>query len=82
MLIVTGVLAPDDVDSVAKYEIMDTLTGDGRAGSAVSFVAPTKQGSNVCAVGKEAKIDEVAVKCGEVVNPVVVGLLAGWRRTR
>lgn len=55
ILIATGAFIPDGVGSVVKYEIVNAATGDGHAGSAVSLVAPAKQGLSVCTVGKEAK---------------------------
>ncbi|WP_080800073.1 molybdopterin molybdotransferase MoeA [Arabiibacter massiliensis] len=75
--IMTGAPVPDAADSVVKYEIVDVVTGDGKAGSRVAFAAPTAVRSNVRDAGEEARAGEVVVGCGEVIGTAGVGFLAG-----
>ena len=80
--IMTGAPLPAVADSVVKYEIVGVISGDGRLGSRVSFVAPTKQGSNVRLAGEEAKQGEVIVAAGEAISTAGVGFLASTGNTR
>lgn len=75
--IMTGAALPADVDAVVKYEIVETVAGDGKAGSRVRFDAPCKQKSNVRDAGEEAHEGEVVLHKGEIIHPAGVGFLAG-----
>ena len=75
--IMTGACLPEATDSVVKYEVVAVVEGDGKAGSLVSFDAPTARGSNVRPAGDEAKAGEVVVRAGEVIGAAGVGFLAG-----
>jgi len=74
--IMTGAPLPAQADSVVKYEIVETVSGDGKTGSRVSFRASTSCRSNVREAGEEAKAGETIVRAGEVVGSAGVGFLA------
>ena len=80
--IMTGAPLPASADSVVKYEIVDVVSGDGREGSRVAFVASASVGDNIRSAGEEAKAGEVIVHVGEVVHSAGVGFLAGCGVTR
>ena len=80
--IMTGAPLPDAADCMVKYEIVDIVSGDGRAGSRVAFTAPSKPGDQIRQAGEEAKAGEVIVHAGEVVHSAGVGFLAGCGVTR
>ena len=80
--IMTGAPLPDAADAVVKYEIVDIVSGDGREGSRVAFMAPAGVGDNIRAAGEEAKAGEVIVHVGEVVHSAGVGFLTGCGVTR
>ena len=75
--IMTGAPTPKEADAVVKYEIVDTVDGDGRTGSRVAFSAPAKPGDNIRAAGEEAKAGETIVRAGEVIGTAGIGFLAG-----
>lgn len=75
--IMTGAALPADADSVVKYEVVETVSGDGRTGSRVRFNAPCEQASNVRNAGEEAREGEVVLHAGETIHPAGVGFLAG-----
>lgn len=75
--IMTGAALPADVDAVVKYEIVETVEGDGKAGSRVRFTAPCKPQANVREAGEEAREGEIVLHRGELVHPAGVGFLAG-----
>ncbi|WP_303250234.1 gephyrin-like molybdotransferase Glp [uncultured Slackia sp.] len=75
--IMTGAALPADVDSVVKYEIVETVSGDGKTGSRVRFSESCKLGSNVREAGEEAREGETVVHEGEVIHPAGIGFLAG-----
>ena len=75
--IMTGACLPADADAVVKYEIVGVVEGDGKAGSVVSFAAPTTVGSNIRAAGEEAHAGDVVVEAGDVLTAAGVGFLAG-----
>lgn len=74
--IMTGAPLPACADSVVKYELVDYRGSDGRAGSEVAFVEPTKERSNVREAGEEIAQGEVAIHAGEVIRAAGVGFLA------
>ena len=74
--IMTGAPLPDCADSVVKYELVDYLDTDGREGSTVAFVEPTKERSNVREAGEEIACGEVAIHEGEIIRAAGVGFLA------
>lgn len=75
--IMTGAPLPEGLDSVVKYEIVNIVSGDGKPGSRVAFIAPTSLRANVREAGEEASAGEVIVGRGEVINTAGVGFLAG-----
>lgn len=75
--IMTGAPLPAEADSVVKYEVVRTVSGDGRQGSRVAFSASTEERSNVREAGEEARAGEAVVRAGEVINAAGVGFLAG-----
>jgi molybdopterin molybdotransferase len=75
--IMTGAPVPEALDAVVKYEIVETVEGDGKAGSKVAFTAPTKTGDNIREAGEEAKAGEVIVEAGDVISNAGIGFLAG-----
>lgn len=74
--IMTGAPLPACTDSVVKYELVDYCGGDGREGSRVAFIEPTKERSNVREAGEEIACGEVAICAGEVIRAAGVGFLA------
>lgn len=74
--IMTGAPVPDCTDTVVKYEIVSYGSGDGLAGSDVSFSAPSPVGANIREAGEELKAGMVALHEGEVIHPAGVGFLA------
>lgn len=74
--IMTGAPLPACADSVVKYELVDYRGTDGREGSTVAFVEPTKERSNVREAGEEIACGEVAIHEGEVIRAAGVGFLA------
>lgn len=74
--IMTGAPLPACADSVIKYELVDYEGSDGREGSVVAFVEPTKERSNVREAGEEIACGEVAIHAGEVIRAAGVGFLA------
>lgn len=74
--IMTGAPLPACADSVVKYELVDYCGGDGREGSRVAFIEPTKERSNVREAGEEIACGEVAICAGEVIRAAGVGFLA------
>lgn len=75
--IMTGAALPADADAVVKYEIVETVAGDGKTGSRVRFAAPAKPGNNVRDAGEEAREGEIVLHAGEVIHPAGAGFLAG-----
>lgn len=75
--IMTGAALPADADAVVKYEVVETVSGDGKTGSRMRFLAPCKPKDNVRDAGEEAREGEVIVHAGEVIHPAGVGFLAG-----
>ncbi len=80
--IMTGAPVPAGADSVVKYEIVPVVSGDGKAGSRVSFAAPTKVGSNIRKRGEEARAGETIMESGEVIGEAGAGFLAACGITR
>lgn len=80
--IMTGAPLPPSADSVAKYEAVKTVKGDGRKGSIVSFADSLKRGSNVRPAGEEAHAGETIVHAGEVIHPAGIGFLASCGVTK
>ena len=75
--IMTGAAIPDGFDAVVKYEIVNTLGADGKAGDKAQFSAPTKALSNIRKAGEEAQAGEIIVEANEVISNAGVGFLAG-----
>jgi molybdopterin molybdotransferase len=78
--IMTGAALPTgpdaQVDSVVKYEVVDSLGGDGKPGSRVRFTACPEPRDNIREAGEEAEAGAVVVEKGSVVHAAGVGLLA------
>ncbi len=74
--IMTGAPVPECLDSVVKFEIVDTLGNSGMTGTKVAFTAPTSYRSNVREAGEEAKAGETIVEAHEVIGSAGVGFLA------
>lgn len=73
--IMTGAPLPAEADSVVKYEIVETVSGNGKTGSRVSFGTPAACRSNVREAGEEARAGETIVRTGEVIGSAGVGFL-------
>ena len=86
--LMTGAPLPAGADAVVRYEDVRVESGDGGAGSRVSFARPAAAGANVRKAGEEFKAGQVALACGTVVGPYALGMLASagaatvevWRR--
>ena len=74
--IMTGAPVPKALDAVVKYEVVDNIDGDGKAGSKVAFKAPTKARNNIREAGEEAQTGETVVEANEVISSAGVGFLA------
>lgn len=74
--IMTGAPVPEWADTVVKYEIVENVAGDGRAGSLVAFKAPSEPGANIRDAGEEARAGEAIVGAGEVISSAGAGFLA------
>lgn len=75
--IMTGAALPGDADAVVKYEIVDTVEGDGKTGSRVRFTHAPKLRDNIREAGEEARAGETVIEAGEVISAAGVGFLAG-----
>lgn len=80
--IMTGAPIPGWADTVVKYEIVESVEGDGRLGSTVAFAAPSKPGANIRAAGEEAKAGQTVVAAGEPLTCAGVGFLASCGAVR
>lgn len=74
--IMTGACVPDACDAVVKYEAVDYLGGDGKAGSKVAFSECPGSLDNIRQKGEEAKIGDTIVCKGEKITPGGVGFIA------
>ena len=74
--IMTGAPVPEWADTVVKYEIVENLSNDGRAGGRVAFRAPSAPAANIRAAGEEAKAGEEVVATGEPISAAGIGFLA------
>ena len=74
--IMTGAAIPNNLDAVVKYEVVGVVSGDGKAGSTVSFSAPAAPGANIRAAGEEAHAGDVIIKQGEIIKSAGVGFAA------
>lgn len=74
--IMTGACVPGICDAVVKYEAVDYLGGNGRAGSQVAFTECPKSFDNIRRKGEEAKIGDTIISKGEKITPGGVGFIA------
>lgn len=74
--IMTGACVPDMCDAVVKYEIVDYVGGDGKAGSKVAFSECPKEMDNIRQIGEEAGVGETIIARGEKITPGGVGFIA------
>lgn len=74
--LMTGAPLPEGADAVQKYELVQTVSGDGAQGSTVRFCEPVKRGNFVRYAGEEFKAGSVALAAGTYVNAYALGMLA------